>query len=223
VEPLPNRDFRRQLLFYEAAEGGAGVLRQLASDPEALARVARRALELCHFDPDSGADLEHAPGAREKCEAACYDCLMSYSNQSDHRLLDRHAITEVLQLLAAASVKVSPGSLPRAQQLELLLRACGSELEKRWLNEVETRGLNLPTHAQLGVNGAKARPDFTYLDRFTAVFIDGPPHDYGDVQARDAQAVVRLEDDGYTVIRFPHNEPWEPIFHANPSVFGGGG
>lgn len=222
VEPLPNRDFRRQLLFYEAAEGGAGVLRQLASDPDAFARVARRALELCHFDPDSGIDQRHAPGAREDCEAACYDCLMSYGNQSDHRLLDRHAIAELLQTIAGATVEVSPGSLPRAEQLERLRAACGSELEKKWLVEVESRGLNLPTHAQLAVSDAKSRPDFTYLDRFTAVFIDGPPHDYDDVNVRDGQATVRLEDAGYTVIRFPHGQPWEPIFLAHPSVFGAG-
>ena len=56
--------------------------------------------------------------------------------------------------------------------------------------------------------------------RFVAVFIDGPPHDYSDVTARDGQATVRLEDAGYTVIRFRHDEPWEPIFAAHPSVFG---
>src|SRR5207249_5363372 len=66
-EPLPNRDFRNLLLFYEAAEGGAGVLRQLASDPTALPRVATQALQLCHFDPETGADLGSAPGARERC------------------------------------------------------------------------------------------------------------------------------------------------------------
>ena len=85
AEPLPDWDNRRLILLYESAEGGAGVLRQLVSDPQAIKNVARKALELCHFDPDSGEDLRHAPGASEICEAACYDCLMSYSNQPDHR------------------------------------------------------------------------------------------------------------------------------------------
>ena len=222
VEALPNQIFRRQLLFYEAAEGGAGVLRQLASDPDALARVARRALELCHFDPETGEDLHRAPGAREDCEAACYDCLMSYANQADHLILDRHAIRDLLQALAVATIEVSPGLLPRAQQLERLLALCDSELERRWLRELDSRGLSLPTNAQLRVDDARARPDFTYADRFTVVFIDGPPHDYPDVTVRDEQATVRLEDAGYTVIRFPHDQPWEPIFAEHPSVFGGG-
>ena len=145
---------------------------------------------------------------------------MSYANQSDHLSLDRHTIKDVLMTLAGATVEVSPVSLPRAEQLERLLAACDSELERRWLREVESRGLSLPTHAQLGVGSARARPDFTYADRFAAVFIDGPPHDYADVTARDSQATVRLEDAGYTVIRFRHDEPWEPIFAQHPSVFG---
>jgi superfamily I DNA/RNA helicase len=82
--------------LYESAEGGAGVLRQLVDDPRAFSRVAREALQLCHFDPDTGADQRRAPSSREDCEAACYDCLMSYSNQREHDLLDRQKIRELL-------------------------------------------------------------------------------------------------------------------------------
>src|SRR5690606_20239452 len=89
AEPLPTADERRVILLCESAEGGAGVLRQLVSSPGALAEVAREALRICHFDPETGEDLGGRPGAKEPCEAACYDCLMSYYNQMDHRLLDR--------------------------------------------------------------------------------------------------------------------------------------
>src|SRR5690606_10464734 len=80
--------------LYEAAEGGAGVLRLLVEDPTALSRCAELALRRCHYAPDDRAadgwaDQGHAPGRRDDCEAACYDCLLSYTNQPDHRLLDR--------------------------------------------------------------------------------------------------------------------------------------
>ena len=52
AEPLPSAKDRRLLMLFEAAEGGAGVLRRLL-DPGVLAAVAREALDICHFDPDT--------------------------------------------------------------------------------------------------------------------------------------------------------------------------
>ncbi|EQD48278.1 DEAD/DEAH box helicase domain-containing protein, partial [mine drainage metagenome] len=56
AEPLPSNNDRRRLFFYESTEGGAGVLHRLIEEPDALARVARVALELCHVDPETGED-----------------------------------------------------------------------------------------------------------------------------------------------------------------------
>ncbi len=111
----------RVLLVYEAAEGGAGVLRHLVDDAGALAEVARRALDQCHFDPVSGADRRRAPGASEDCEAACYDCLMSYANQVQHLVLDRHLVRDHLLALTTAVVEVSPGLASRDQHLASLV------------------------------------------------------------------------------------------------------
>ncbi|MCG4880638.1 DUF1998 domain-containing protein, partial [Amedibacillus dolichus] len=39
----------KYLLFWEASEGGAGVLSQLLETPEALQKIADAALDICHF------------------------------------------------------------------------------------------------------------------------------------------------------------------------------
>ncbi|RRR68803.1 MAG: DEAD/DEAH box helicase [Candidatus Viridilinea halotolerans] len=61
AEPLPSAEKRRVILFYESAEGGAGVLSRLLDDAGALARVAQEALRICHFNPETGADERRAP------------------------------------------------------------------------------------------------------------------------------------------------------------------
>ncbi|MGH9388041.1 MAG: Zn-binding domain-containing protein, partial [Vicinamibacteria bacterium] len=80
AERLPDPDGPALLLFYESSEGGAGVLKRLTADSRALAEVARKALELCHFDPEAGQDVRKPEGSSDPCEAACYFCLMSYGN-----------------------------------------------------------------------------------------------------------------------------------------------
>lgn len=75
-------------MIYEASEGGAGVIRRLL-EPGILNQVAGESLSRCHFDED-GAD--RIP----QCIAACYECLMSISNQHEASALDRHQIREFL-------------------------------------------------------------------------------------------------------------------------------
>ena len=106
TEPVPSRERRRAVLLFEATEGGAGVLGRLTSEPDALAAVARAALDLMHYREldaalaEASADaLAEAPDAR--CVAGCYRCLLSYYNQPDHELIDRknrEAMTTLLRL-----------------------------------------------------------------------------------------------------------------------------
>jgi len=217
AEPLPNDAERRALLFYEASEGGAGVLRHLVDEGGALATVARLALDLAHFDPDTGQDLGNAPRAKERCEAACYDCLLSYYNQRDHRLLDRHLLPALLLPWLDSRLECSPTSASRSEQLEALLRLCGSELERRWLRMVDELELRLPTKGQELVVSCSARPDFSYPQAW--IFVDGPPHDEPRQQAEDLRQQERLED-LRMVIRFHHAADWLAIFRRYPSVFG---
>nr|WP_255604381.1 helicase-related protein [Oscillochloris sp. ZM17-4] len=91
----------RQILLWEASEGGAGVLRRLVEEPQALAQVARTALEICHFDPATGAALP----AGDACARACYRCLLTYANQMQHARLNRYTVRDLLLGLSAAQVR----------------------------------------------------------------------------------------------------------------------
>lgn len=218
AEPLPSQDKRRQILFYESAEGGAGVLKRLL-DPQAMSLVAQAALEICHYTSD-GENLGHAPGAQEDCEAACYDCLMNYRNQRDHALLDRKEIRPDLLKLLQAKVKSSPSPKPRSEHLEGLLKQCDSKLEQQWLEHLDARGYRLPSHARRLIEDCGTKPDFAYADYMTVVYVDGPHHLYSDRQARDAQQMECLEDFGYTVVRFAIADNWDDILQQYPTVFG---
>jgi len=109
IEPLPDRTERRNLLIYEASEGGAGVLRRLVGERGALAALAREALGAMHLSEWDGGwvDEESAP-----CVRGCYRCLLSYYNQPDHPLIDRRSerARDFLERLARAEV-VDTGSV----------------------------------------------------------------------------------------------------------------
>jgi ATP-dependent helicase YprA (DUF1998 family) len=211
AEPLPSVDDRRYILLYEAAEGGAGVLRQLLDDAQAVAAVAREALRLCHFDPQSGEDSHHAPGAKEKCEAACYDCLMSYTNQLDHKVLDRTLVRDILMQLTNSRVEAGPVALPRKEHIAQLKAMCDSDFEREWLDYLEANNLRLPDASQQFIESCNTRPDFMYTDYMVTVYIDGIHHKYEDIIAKDRSITSALEDAGYTVIRFGDRSSWPEI------------
>jgi hypothetical protein len=220
AEPLPTRKNRNLLLFYESAEGGAGALRRLMEGPEAWREVARTALEICHFDPDTGEDKKHAPHATETCDAACYDCLMSYGNQWDHEHLDRQEIKGFLMGVATGRLEVSSSSKTRDEHLAGLKGTCESDLERRWLDFISKSNLRLPTRAQVYVDACKTRPDFSYDDCQAVVYVDGPIHDFPNRHARDVAQTEAMEDRGFLVIRFRQEEDWTTIVAHNPTVFG---
>jgi very-short-patch-repair endonuclease len=221
AEPLPDPDNRRLILLYEAAEGGAGVLRQLLDDAGAMARVATLALQICHYDPETGEDFRRAPNVREDCEAACYNCLMSYSNQPDHHLLDRAKVRDLLYTLTQSTVRASPVGLPRAAHVERLKAQCDSQLERDWLDFLDRTNLRLPDRAQHRIAACATVADFYYSEHSAAIYIDGIHHDYADITANDAVITRCLEDAGFSVVRFP-KEPadWLTIVQQYGWLFG---
>ena len=227
AEPLPDRDNRRNMLFYESAEGGAGVLTRLASDPRALGRIARRALEVCHYASRSGRwtgveDLENLDG---ECEAGCYRCLLSYYNQPDHANIDRcdDAMLDLLCRLTRSergSLGISAGT---GDDFEEMNNIAGSALEKAWLRYVKDNGFRLPDRAQPYLEEFSTRPDFAYTTHQTLVYVDGPHHRGDRQRTLDSEVTRRLHDAGFTVVRFDEDRTsWDRVVDEYAWVFGPG-
>ena len=51
---LLGQDEGQTIMLWEAVEGGVGIAEMLVEEPRALSSVARRALSICHYDPDTG-------------------------------------------------------------------------------------------------------------------------------------------------------------------------
>jgi superfamily II DNA/RNA helicase len=223
-QALPDIDERGRFLLTESAEGGAGVLRRLASEPDALARAARRALDICHFNPVTGADLGHPPGVEERCERGCYDCLLSYNNQFEHAIIDRMLVQELLFSLSTGSTAVGAGGRTPAAAIDFLEAFADSSLERKFIDWLAEHGYRLPDRAQVTVSEASAKPDFVYdlATGATAVFIDGPVHDAPHNAERDAAAEERLVDLGWHVLRWRYDDDWASLAKFKPSVFGRG-
>ena len=222
TEALPDWANPRSLLLYESSEGGAGILRRLFEEPDVLHRVIRQAMELCHFDPDSGEDILKGPFAEEECGLACYDCLMSYGNQKDHPFLDRHGILDLLMKLRDAEIRISPVDAPREDHLQYLKNLCDSELEREWLDLLDSHGYNLPDKAQTLFEDCRTRTDFFYSEHSAVIFIDGPSHDAPEAAESDRKKRQCLEDIGYVCIcfRYDRKKSWHDLCRKYPSVFG---
>jgi Domain of unknown function (DUF1998) len=212
-EGLPDQDRRGRALFIESAEGGAGVLRRLVDDPDALLKAARTALQIMHFNPETGADTSgDEPGTgQEPCVRACYDCLLSYGNQRIHDMIDRHLVRDLMLRLASATVErdtaETGGSSPQPE----------NPVAAEFVAWLESRGLRLPNETDGEAKGT--RPDLIYRlpDGNAAVFITG---DGPDPAGRDEDAREVLRELGWGVITIGPGADWAAVAARYPSVFG---
>ena len=205
----------RAILFYEASEGGAGVLRRLLEDPQALAEVAVEALKILHFDPESGKDLA------EEDHLACYECLLSFSNQLAGKYLNRHRVKDFLMQLKGTQVKLKHGKKSRDEHYQWLLDRIDprSPLERHFLGFLYERGLRLPDEAQKSIKEPRCLVDFFYEPN-VCVFCDGEVHDHPDKQEQDQKIRQELRSLGYRVIAIRYDQDFEEQVSHYAEVFG---
>jgi len=200
---LIGREENENLLFWEAAEGGIGVWERIIAEPGEFRKLALRALEILHFDPSTGQPLSDW---EDRCTAACYDCLLSYSNQPDHRYLDRHKVRDFLFLLSRSDVAPITNGPSYDEQYRRLsgLIDPGSSFERAFLDYLYKNRLRLPDQAQhTPADGIPVQPDF-YFERNgipgVCIFIDGPQHDEPAQAERDRTVRESLKDQGFRVV-----------------------
>lgn len=106
---------------------------------------------------------------------------------------------------------------------EEMMNVCTSSLEREWLEFLRAGGYHLPDRAQPYLPIYGTRPDFAYSHSQTFIYIDGPVHQEEVRETNDAENDQRLQDAGYTVVRFPpHRSGWIGIVQEYAWVFGHG-
>lgn len=177
------------ILLYEAAEGSLGILSQFVEDVQVFRTVVEQAITLCRYDDE------------DYKGPASYDDLLSYYNQRDHKIIDRHLIKDALKKLLICNIEIqaNPSFKNYDEHYQALLRGLdpNSTTERKFLDHLYQNGLRLPDAAQKRVEGVFVQPDFYYEPRIW-VFCDGTPHDEPVVQADDQvkrQAIIAQGDE----------------------------
>lgn len=220
AEPLPTLKSRMALLFYEAAEGGAGVLSRLASEPQSLAQVASKALEIMHFaTPGNGSwqveQLEASEQIDElgnaKCEAGCYQCLLSYYNQPDHDNINRRneQALELLVALANAAVQGEQTAAEPDDSVDITTEI--GDLLQQWLAALDASGYRRPDQVNVAINKGALTAAGVYKNTRTLVFLEQPG------QANQ----VQLIDRGFQLLDFSNPDLWQQLFEQHADVFTG--
>lgn len=209
------------ILFWEAAEGGVGVLSRLVHEPDALSLVAKAALRICHYDPATGEERKEDP---ESCSHACYHCLLTYRNQPDHPILDRNSIRDILLSLSKGVTRKGKESRNYQQHYEWLriLTDTRSDLERKFLDQLYKTNRRLPDHSQKYLEGYYACPDFFYDDFHAAIFCNGSVHDNPEQKKKDEKTYKDLHELGYRVVVIRYDQDLETQISQNKDVFGEG-
>lgn len=184
-----------RILLYEATEGGLGVLMNIIEKQDSFNKIAVKALEILHFD-EFGKDLSSQV---DHCEKACYECLLSYYNQTAHFMLDRFYIRDFLLRLKKAVLPGSKAKDETGKYNELCKKA--SPKVKTFLDILFLKNLKMPDEVECNVENYDEKISIFYNPNRILLFNE--PKNLKDIQM-DLKSlgyiVYKIDKDDYEFI-----------------------
>jgi len=218
VRVMGNKD-KPNVLIYEASEGCLGILSQLIQEPAKLKELFEESYGCMHFDVATRTETEKG----QKLPRASYEDLLSYYNQRDHEILDRHSIKEVLEQLMDCDLSLLQEGNDRQEQYKYLLgaydKSSGTELPL--IKYLYKNKLALPDKAQVYIDEFYISADFVYNTHNgpVLIFCDGAVHDKESIIADDLHKRTLLRDKGYDVVEWHYKETVEDLVIRRKDIF----
>lgn len=177
------------VVLYDPLPGGSGFLPLFLKYWVAIIEAAQEVLSNCP----------------EKCEDACYACLLHFRNQFYHGMLDRHRAVELLAgLLIQPEKKVDVPPVLAEGRVEA--DTTDSDKEVDFVDILRRRGFPLPTASQFVVDlggGSSTIADWAYPEQQVLIFVDGMSkgiHGNQEQQRKDRLARAKAKVKGFQVL-----------------------
>ena len=202
INPLPGKN-EQSIIIFETEEGGTGVLKSLLDTSiTQFDKFIENMFRILHIKT-----LEPYEETMDACVKACYNCLLRFRNQFEHKYFNRKLLIPLMKVLKNYSLNKVSADLETDtnEKLNKLKEKCDIELEKEVLDEILKQKLPLPdgnqkTYYEGDVPITKADFFYSEPERELCLFVDGPPHAHEAVQRVDKEKRELLESKGYTVI-----------------------
>ena len=199
INPLPETD-ELQIVIFETEEGGTGTLKSLFDiTTDQFDKFVSNLFKVLHVE-----STEPFKETKDACVTACYNCLLRFRNQMEHRFINRQLLIPLLKEIVKNKIlEQLTLSNDTREKLDDLKDKCDSELERLVLEAIFNLLLPLPdslhkTFYDKDVPIVKS--DFFYEKENIIVFVDGPIHEEKPVKESDTKKREFLESIGYSIV-----------------------
>jgi len=199
LNPLPETS-NMQIVIFETEEGGTGILKSLFdAQTDQFEKFLANLSLILHID-----SIDPYKETKDACISGCYNCLLSFRNQVEHRFINRQLLIPLLKELANFKELKQISILDNTRaNLEDLKDKCDSELERLVLEEIYNMSLPLPSKLHKTFYDRDipiVKSDFFYEKGNIVVFVDGPVHEEKSIKETDTKKREFLESRGFSIV-----------------------